>query len=229
MEKPGVLIVHGAWHQPSHWENVHCQLTAAGYQVEAPASPSASNTAVKDVLTKDVVIVKESIHRIADTGKDVVMICHSYGGIIGSEAVAEFIEETKGKQGIGCIKHLVLVAAVVLPKGMSLLGSRLTPHALDFDNGLLHHLEPYHRFYQQCSTKDARNAMGKVLPQIAESFATETRHCGWADYEIPVTYIACTLDKALEYDTDILMFLNRLEDAGVKSLTVHKLETDHSP
>lgn len=229
MAKSGVVIVHGAWHQPSHWENVHRQLTTAGYQVEAPASPSASNTTVEDILAKDIATVKDAMHRIADTGKDVVMICHSYGGIIGSEAVAEFIEETKSKQSTGRVAHLLLVAAVIVPKGMSLSGSRPTPHALDFANGLLHHLEPYHRFYQQCSTRDARNAMEKILPQVAESFAIETRHCGWADYGIPVTYVACTLDKALEYDTDILMFLNCLEDAGVKSLTVHKLETDDSP
>lgn len=77
-EKPGVVLVHGAWHTPAHYSNVKEVLEGQGYQVEAPQSPSSSTVAVESPLAKDVDIIFKSIDKIASTGKNVVIVMHRY-------------------------------------------------------------------------------------------------------------------------------------------------------
>jgi dienelactone hydrolase len=59
--KLGVVLVHGAWHSPAHFENVTSKLRAEGYAVEVPALPSVAEVAAEDVLAKDVATIKRAI------------------------------------------------------------------------------------------------------------------------------------------------------------------------
>ena len=48
------------------------------------------------------------------------MLYHSYGGAVGSEALAEYVKELEGggkKEGWGSVRRLVYIAAFVLPEG----------------------------------------------------------------------------------------------------------------
>lgn len=69
--------------------------------------------------------MKDVVNKVLSTGKDVVMIFHSYGGVVGCEALKEYVNEHEtgksGKQGWGRIRRLVFVAAFVLPEGGSLM------------------------------------------------------------------------------------------------------------
>lgn len=65
--------------------------------------------------------------------------------------------------------------------------------------------------------------------QAIESFMTKTQWRGWADYDIPVTYLAAKQDKALVYDPDLLKFSTRLKEAGVRDLATPVLDCDHTP
>lgn len=58
--KPGVVLVHGAWHSPWHFENIITELEREGYMVEAPAQPSVSTKAVENSLAKDIATVRKS-------------------------------------------------------------------------------------------------------------------------------------------------------------------------
>lgn len=65
--------------------------------------------------------------------------------------------------------------------------------------------------------------------QSVESFATKTKHQGWSDYGIPVMYISAKQDMALRYDPDLIKFVGRLKDAGVRDLSTPTLDCDHTP
>lgn len=229
--KPAVSIVwlHGAWHQPSHYSSIIEKLQAQGYEVEAPATASAADTAISDVFAADVAMAKKAIKSFVDDGKNVVVAMHSYGGVYGSEAVAELLEDLKGEESKGRVVHLFYIAAIILEKGTSVLDDGFTPHALDFENGLMHHLEPYNKFYATTPPDVARKAINTLKPQATESFATKTKHRGWADQEISVTYLACDQDRALPLDTDVARFIKRLETAGLKDFNLRRIDCNHSP
>lgn len=75
-EKPAVLLVHGAWADGSSWSEVVPHLLDAGLRVVAVQNPLSS-------LEADVATVNRAIE---DLPGDVVLVAHSYGGVVISEA-----------------------------------------------------------------------------------------------------------------------------------------------
>lgn len=75
-EKPTVVLVHGAWADGSNWETVIPYLHRAGLKVVAVQNPMSS-------LEADVANVNRVID---DQGGDVLLVGHSYGGVVISEA-----------------------------------------------------------------------------------------------------------------------------------------------
>jgi pimeloyl-ACP methyl ester carboxylesterase len=114
-----VVLVHGAWADGSSWSDVIEHLQRDGYTVRAVQLPLQS-------LAGDAAIVRGELDRI---GRPVVLVGHSYGGAVISEAAA----------GAHNVVGLVYAAAYALDDGESLgaLNARFaaTPivQALEFD------------------------------------------------------------------------------------------------
>lgn len=80
--EPAIVIVHGAWHSPVHWDNVIAPLRSVGYEVTAPQLPSVGILKDTDgALSKDATAVADAIETYTDRGRDVVVVMHSYGGV----------------------------------------------------------------------------------------------------------------------------------------------------
>jgi hypothetical protein len=59
---------------------------------------------------------------ITDQGKDVLLVVHSYGGVVGGESVRGLEKASREKQGKrGGISHLYYCCAFALPEGVSLM------------------------------------------------------------------------------------------------------------
>ncbi|EME48886.1 hypothetical protein DOTSEDRAFT_76383 [Dothistroma septosporum NZE10] len=152
--QPALVLIHGPWHQPLHYNTVVEKLRGQGSDVNAPAMASAADTAVRNVFETDVGIARKAIKSFADA--------HD-GGVYGSEAVAELCEEAEGEAGAARVLHLY-VAAFTFEKSMSLTNPGTTPHALDVEDGLPHHLEPYDRFYAKTPRSVARKTISQLKP-----------------------------------------------------------------
>jgi pimeloyl-ACP methyl ester carboxylesterase len=74
--KPSVVLVHGAFVDGSGWKGVYKILTHAGYPVTIVQNPTIS-------LADDVAVTQRAI--AAQSGP-VVLVGHSYGGVVISEA-----------------------------------------------------------------------------------------------------------------------------------------------
>ena len=74
--KPSIVLVHGGFVDGSGWEGVHKILKKDGYQVTIVQNPTIS-------LADDVAVTKRVI--AAQTGP-VVLVGHSYGGVVITEA-----------------------------------------------------------------------------------------------------------------------------------------------
>jgi pimeloyl-ACP methyl ester carboxylesterase len=73
---PAIVLVHGAFVDSSGWESVYRQLTKKGYKVFVVQIPTIS-------LEGDVAATKRVI---AETDEPVVLVGHSYGGAVITEA-----------------------------------------------------------------------------------------------------------------------------------------------
>lgn len=78
-EKPTIVLVHGAFAESASWNGVISRLQSHGVTVVAVANPLRS-LAVDAAYVRDV---------IAAIGGPVILVGHSYGGIVITEAAAD--------------------------------------------------------------------------------------------------------------------------------------------
>jgi len=100
-EKPTVVLVHGAWADASGWNGVIAELQEAGYPVIAPANPLRS-------LSGDSAYIASVL---AQTPGPIVLVGHSYGGAVITNAAA----------GNPNVKALVYVDAFIPALGENVL------------------------------------------------------------------------------------------------------------
>ncbi|MBX3289956.1 MAG: alpha/beta hydrolase [Acidobacteria bacterium] len=94
--KPTIILVHGAWADGSSWNKLINPLVDAGYKVIAVQNPTTS-------LADDVAATITAIDR---AGGDVILVGHSWGGFVITEAGVD-----------SRVKALVYIAAFAPDKG----------------------------------------------------------------------------------------------------------------
>lgn len=83
---PTLVFIHGSWHQPNCYREVIKPLEAHGFKCIAASLPSTSgdpNATFKD----DIDAARTSIRDETTQGRNVVVIAHSYGGMVGNSAI----------------------------------------------------------------------------------------------------------------------------------------------
>jgi len=117
MAKHHFILVHGAYHQPEHWDPLVKVLQQSGHQTSTPRLPSVSATPIPDCLAADISAVKQSVADATANGSEsVIPIFPSYGGIPGFEALATLTDGQKSK-----IPRVICISAFIVPKGESLV------------------------------------------------------------------------------------------------------------
>jgi pimeloyl-ACP methyl ester carboxylesterase len=122
MAKPAVVIVPGAFCRGVSFTKLIEPLTTHGYEVTALDNPTLGRRDPDPpaTLVDDVANFRNITAKLADDGKDVVVIAHSYGGMVATEGAKDLGKEDRkvaGKEGgIICLLYL---AAVVAPVGGS--------------------------------------------------------------------------------------------------------------
>ena len=104
--RPVIVLEHGAWADASSWDSVITDLQRAGFTVYAPPDPlrglSSDAAYLHDFLTKNPAL----------QGKPVVLVGHSYGGAVITNAAVGDPE----------VKALVYVDAFIPDKGQTVEG-----------------------------------------------------------------------------------------------------------
>ena len=112
-------------HGPEAFEPTTIELQKLGYTVHGVSLPSVGANPHLQSFAPDAEAVKSTVNKVLSSGKDAVILYHSYGGAVGSEALADYVKELEAgtkKEGWGKIRRLVYIAAFVLPEGGSLMG-----------------------------------------------------------------------------------------------------------
>lgn len=102
------------------WDAVLDKLHSAGYdaltvELQTVSPPS---TAPAKTMADDAAHIHGVIEALANDGKDVLMVVHSYGGIPGTQAVQSLTQIERKEQGKdGGIVGLVYVSSLLINAG----------------------------------------------------------------------------------------------------------------
>lgn len=119
--KATVLLVPGAWHRVDVFDSYRQHLQKDGYSSEAVDLPSIGATPPLHSIDEDVTVVRRALLSLVDQGKDVVLAMHSYGGLVGSEAVEGLGKVERVQQGKNAgVVALFYIAAFMLAPGQSI-------------------------------------------------------------------------------------------------------------
>lgn len=116
--KPTIVFLPCAWHTTAYYGPVRTALSTHGYETAAVDLPSLNpSTNIYD-FSEDVQVTRDAITKLVDAGKDVVVVCHSYSGIPGPEALRGLAKLERQRSGHeGGVSRLVFVMAIMLPEG----------------------------------------------------------------------------------------------------------------
>lgn len=119
---PTIVIIHDAWHTPTHYSKMIDLLSAQGFEVACPqllsCSSEQNNTSS---FNDDVNLLYPLIFDIASDGKDIICVLHGYGGYIGTEILGDLTATQRAQNGLpGGVVHIVWISAVMPDTGVSM-------------------------------------------------------------------------------------------------------------
>jgi pimeloyl-ACP methyl ester carboxylesterase len=219
-----VVLVHGAWHGAWAWEGVLALLNSAGIPCTAIDLPGHGEDAgpLGD-LHGDAGRVSEAID---EGGGDVVLVGHSYGGAVITEAGVH-----------DRVRHLVYIAAFALDAGESCVSAATADSAASdishdgrpnlgagfrMSPDELISLDPATAaecLYNDCDPDAVAWAMARLGPQPLVTLQGTPRAVAWRT--TPSTYAVCAHDMAVHPDLQRIM--------ARRCDVVVEWETDHSP
>lgn len=123
--KPAVVIVPGNFSLPRFWSTIQQSVQDKGYPVEVVCLKSSREETIDPApgLADDVKEATSVLNKYIDQGKNVVLLMHSYGGMVGTEATRGLARFEREKAGLkGGITYLVFLASIFAPPGKSTRG-----------------------------------------------------------------------------------------------------------
>lgn len=126
MSKPSIIFVPGSFGLPEFYDPVINAVAAKGYEIRALHYPSVGlrtgegREGVPPTMYDDAAFIAAQTEKLADEGKDVVLIAHSYGGIPATESTKGLSKEERLKQGKkGGLVQLAYMTCLVPAVGQS--------------------------------------------------------------------------------------------------------------
>ena len=231
---PTVLLVHGAWHSPSiHYEKLVKGLGLAGFSVEAPKLPTINgDKPPTKTLWDDVSFVQQKARAFVESGRNVLVLAHSYGGIVATNAFTEELSYKKRHQegSSGGIVQLVYLCAFMPQIGESVSTIFTDSGAvLEFnvdEQGCAIPKNPIEAFYADVALDEAKFMADNLIIHPIEAHATGATNTAWLHY--PITYIYCELDQAIVISRQQDM-VKAVQDAGISKIRTTTLKASHSP
>jgi len=202
------VLVHGLCHGGWCWESTADDLAHRGHEVIAVDLPLTG-------LDDDAAAVADTIDRL---GRPVVLVGHSYGGLVISRAA----------DGRNDVSHLVYIAALMIGADdlAGVLAGEFPPtvfnQRFEVSDDRMITIDPdaaVECFYNECDTAIARAAAARLRPTSVGCLRMPTGAEPWN--RIPSTYVVCERDQTIHPDMQRAM--------SARARRVRSLDTDHSP
>ncbi|KAE8394363.1 hypothetical protein ETB97_007211 [Aspergillus alliaceus] len=190
---PTILFVPGIWEGPSVFDRISSLLTADGFNVETAALPSTGtispgNPSMKD----DIAAVHQHLKKIVERDQEVLLVLHSAGGFIGSEAMEGLDKNAREKQGRkGGVIGIVFIAGAVVPEGYV---HQPLPFAV-YESGACYCSQPEVTLFGDLEKEERAKWAAVLRPQPADGWRGTTTYAGWR--VVLSVYLLCEEDKSL--------------------------------
>ena len=248
---PSLVFIHGSWHRPICYDKVIQLLRDDhGLKCIAVGLPSTSNdpaaTFKDDVDAARNVVLSQTI-----MGRDVIVVAHSYGGLVGSSCIKGLTlpKTPTSTRGIGTeqssspgtqsspSRQGYVTALVLISSGFAMTGWAfmdpffgVPPPAwrVDKETGYATLVaDPQQLFYHDVPDGEAKYWVSQLTTQSLKALfeGGEYVYAGW--WDVPTWYIGTTDDKALP------IVVQRMQVGTVRAqgAEVHyfELKSSHSP
>lgn len=232
--KPVILAVHGAWHTAVCFTLLIQKLKVAGYDTVAPTHLSCTSDVPPAPLQADSQQLRTIAMELADQGKEIIALVHSYGGVVATNSLSNLGIEQRKKEGLeGGVKAIVYMCAFIPIEGESLFGT------YGFETGNKAVDSPWFTvkepwlvtrtedsvFYNDLPPEVAQHWVQRLTPFPVAALETPVEHEAWSD--VPSAYIYCELDVAIPLAHQKYM-VERVKKQG-KAVFTFTLKASHSP
>jgi len=218
------VLVHGGWHGGWCWHKIVSRLKAEGHSVIAPDMPGHGRDP-KPIEPVTMVDIVGRIHETIDAQNEpVILVGHSYGGAMITQAA----EQRSDK-----IKSLVYVTAFLLDDGQTVMDlaeldkeSRLTGQVDVSATGDTMTVKPQvirDCFYAQCSDEDVAFSVSRLGPEAISGLRTPMQTSAKSFGSLPRYYVECLKDNAISPGLQKKLY------SALPCERVFSLNTDHSP
>ncbi|RHZ62523.1 hypothetical protein CDV55_106654 [Aspergillus turcosus] len=234
---PTLVFIPGAWHKPTCYDKVTKLLCEQhGLKCVSITLPStAGNPAA--TFKDDIDAAREAISSETTRGRNVVVLAHSYGGMVGNSAIKGFArpQDATARQSqtpSGYVIGLVLIASGFTLTGVAFMDP-LFGHPPPFwrVNSATGYAElvapPRELFYHDLPAEDAELWVSQLTTQSLKALfeGGEHAYAGWKD--VPAWYIGTIEDRGLPVLVQRMVVGMAREMGG--SVEHRELQTSHSP
>jgi len=196
--KPSIVLVHGSWVNPTFYAPFIDHLRALGYPTSCPLLPSCSPTSNAEIdLIDDALVIRGALTRLVEyEHKSVILLMHSYGGLVGSEAVPETLTASSRQKGglLGGVSLLVYVSAFMLPPGKSCQSFYGDMPGSVVEDGFYFDPDAKSRMFADLPGEQADTWVAKMVRHPFKVQQTITTRAAWLF--APSTYVVLTEDGA---------------------------------
>lgn len=242
MPNPTIVLVPGSFSDLSFYkDNIIAGLEAKGVSVEAVHNLSSGLSAGQarpgppPSMYDDAAQIAKVAETLADEGKDVIIVAHSYGGVPATQSVKGLSKEERQKQGKrGGIVRLGYITCLVPEYGANgssvLAGAppeQTVPMGVDADGWMYHEVpETTARIcLNNLSDRDEAVAWIKKMPKhSAVSFGDALTHEGFRD--VPVSYLLCEDDLCISPLVQ-QAGIDMMEKRSGRKVDVTRIKADH--
>ncbi|KAL4941249.1 hypothetical protein BDV06DRAFT_229806 [Aspergillus oleicola] len=235
---PTIVLVHGAWHYPAHYRNLTSALSSLGHEVFVPTLLTMNGACppTSDLYT-DTDHIHSYVESLADTGHKIVVLMHSYGGQVGTNALDKLDVQSRKAQNLpGGVVRLIYLCAMAFEEGGSMY--KITAAvgraqnllaAMDInEDGTAMYRNAGERMlgpYSGLSKDEVEAYTNSLGVWNVKGMYGELMRCAWR--EIPVSYVKVLQDLVMPtpYQTRMIEVMR----AAGREVEVFELDTGHSP
>ncbi|RGP77717.1 hypothetical protein FLONG3_4176 [Fusarium longipes] len=220
-----IVFAPGAWHTADCYDVVRKELQARGWETEAVDYPSVGAEPPTKGLKEDAAAVRATVEKLVGEGKKVMVVVHSYGGLVGAEAVQGLGYKQRAQEGkAGGVVQLVYLSAFVMPKGNSilgLLGGQYLPW-MRVEGDYVYADTPDNVFYHDVDAETQKKAIDALKHQSRRVYSDIVEYEPWHD--VPCFFIFCDEDRAIP----LAIQENMASLLGPNAGSLH-VKSSHSP
>ena len=234
---PTLLFVPGAWHKPSCYDKITTILQKKHnlrcVSITLPSTQGDPSATFKD----DLDTARQAISTETSQGRDVVVIAHSYGGIVGNSAVKGFARpqdtvSSTSTSSTGHVIGLILIASGFALTGFTFMdpffGRPPPAWRVNKETGYAEIIvNPSDFFYHDLPKEEAEYWTSQLTTQSLKALfeGGEYVYAGWKD--VPSWYIGTVEDRGLPVVVQRIQ-VGTVREVGAK-VEHRELQTSHSP